>query len=59
MSFLPEMVMPVVVLVVAPTQRPISTEARHGHGDQPPRVRRPLAGRPDSPPPPGARAQYM
>ena len=54
MSFLPEMLVPVLVLVVAPTQRPNPTEARPGHGDQPPRVRRPLAGRPDSARPPPA-----
>ena len=52
MSFLPEMLAPVLVLVVAPTQRPNPTEARPGHGDQSPRLRRPLAGRPDSARPP-------
>jgi hypothetical protein len=52
MSFLPEILVPVLVLVVVPTQRPNPTEARSEHGDQPPRVRRPLAGRPDSATPP-------
>jgi hypothetical protein len=52
MSFLPEMFVPVLVLVVAPTQRPNPTEARPGHRDQSPRLRRPLAGRPDSARPP-------
>jgi hypothetical protein len=33
MSFLPEMFVPVLVLVVASTQRPNPTEARRGHGD--------------------------
>ena len=46
------MVAPVLVLVVALTQRPNPTEARPGHGDQSPRLRRPLAGRPDSARPP-------
>jgi hypothetical protein len=46
---------PVLVLVVAPTQRPNPTEARHGHGDQPPHLRRPLVGGPDCPPPPPSR----
>jgi hypothetical protein len=54
MGFLPEMVAPVLVLVVAPTQRPNPTEARPGHGDQPPRLRDPLAGRLDSAHPPRA-----
>jgi hypothetical protein len=58
-SFLPEMLVPVLVLVVAPTQRPNSTEARPGHGDQLPRIRRPLAGRPDSAPPPPRTAPSM
>jgi hypothetical protein len=48
MSFFPEMLVPMLVLVVASTQRPNPTEARHGYGDQPPRLHRPLAGRPDS-----------
>jgi hypothetical protein len=51
-SFLPEMFVPVRVVVVAPTQRPNPTEARPGHEDQPPRLRRPLARRPDSARPP-------
>ena len=45
MISLPEMFVPVLVLVVAYTQRPNPTEARPGYGDQPPRLRRPLAGR--------------
>ena len=48
MSLLPEMLVPVLVLVVASTPRPSPTEAWHGHGDEPFRLRRPLAGRPDS-----------
>ena len=48
MGTLPEMLAPVLVLVVAPTQRPNPTEARPGHGDERFRLRRPLAGRPDS-----------
>jgi hypothetical protein len=52
MSFLPEMFVPVLVLVVAPTQRPNPTEARPGHRDQSPRLRRPLAGRSDLARPP-------
>ena len=48
MSFLLEMLVPVLVLVVAPTQRPNPTEARPGHGDERFRLRRPLGGRPDS-----------
>jgi hypothetical protein len=54
MSFLPEMFVPVLVLVVVFPQRPNPTEARRGHGDQPPRLRPPPARGPTglgAPPP--------
>jgi hypothetical protein len=40
--------LPVLVLVVASTPRPSPTDTRPGYGDEPFRLRRPLAGRPDS-----------